>query len=327
MSVQRRIVLIKGEVSDRISPNVLSDPKAIHEVAEQSKRIEENTYIERIAELYDLESQRAEQLFDEAAAHTDSFHSITKEEIRADPRIVMILRYLIKPTISQMKFGQYVGVRSTGNYEDFDVNEVATPNHETAAAIAEFVNDNLHPEKVPWLFEDGPDEDGEYAHTRRWIGDKIAEQTAETRYRNWRAGRQEQATIDALEDAGYIESDHTGEISSIDDLDVGTYVDESKITGSDTQKADVIARPSATRLVFIEAKAIGVALDAYKRTKEIRDKASAWCAEFENAEVIAVIEGGLDGRGVQKLMRHVDVYFEHRLNEHFIPDLREKLES
>jgi hypothetical protein len=79
--------------------------------------------------------------------------------------------------------------------------------------------------------------------------------------------------------------------------------------------------------VFVEAKAIGVAVDAYKRTKEVRDKASAWREEFEDADVIAVIEGGLDGEGVRKLMGHVDVYFEHRLKERFVPDMRAELKE
>lgn len=201
---------------------------------------------------------------------------------------------------------------------------MTTPNEETAAAIASFVEDRLDSRKVPWLFDEVADEQTAYEQTRRWICDKIAEQTAETRYRNWRAQRQEDAVHSSLEAAGYTESNHVGTITAPGDLEVGTYVGEQKVAGEDTQKADVVFRPDTDSLVLVEAKAIGVALDSYEREKEIRDKAAAWEDEFENTEVVAVVEGGLDESDIRKLQNHVDVYFEHRLDEAFTRDMRER---
>jgi hypothetical protein len=96
---------------------VVTEDDDIAQIVERSKQREEDTYVTEIAASYDREFERATALFDSAADHTDNFRTLDAETIRDDPRIVMILRYLVKPTISQMKFRQLVGIRSTGNYE------------------------------------------------------------------------------------------------------------------------------------------------------------------------------------------------------------------
>lgn len=307
---------------------MLSDSAKIEEEAKRSGRIERNTYLEYIRTEYDKRLQQAKELYDITATKTDDFHDITASAIRDDPRIVMILRFAVKPTISQMKFGALVGINSTGNYEDFDQTQVRTPNTDTARTIAEFTTENLSPEKIPWVFHDEVAKADAYSWSKIWIADKVAEQRAETNYRNDRAAEQEEKTIEALKDAGYTQSSHVGLISAKEDLEVGTYTSESRITGDDTKKADVAFRPAEDYMVLVEDKSMGVAIDAYKRTSEVRDKANGWRREFgDDVEVVAVIQGGLDGEGVRDLMKHVDVYFEHRLDEDFTEDMAGKLEN
>ncbi|MFC7046550.1 XamI family restriction endonuclease [Halobacteriaceae archaeon GCM10025711] len=215
---------------------MLSDPNEIDEEAERSGEIERNTYLTYIREEYDNNLQKAADLYDITAEKTDNFRDITAEVIRDDPRIVMILRFLVKPTISQMKFGALVGLRSTRDYESFDQGEVRTPNTDTAESIAAFAAENLSPEKAPWVFKDNVDEEEAIKWSRLWVSDKVAEQRAETNYRNARAAEQEQKTIKALKQAGYTRSSHKGLISSKNDIEVGTYVPESRVAGEDTKK-------------------------------------------------------------------------------------------
>lgn len=307
---------------------MLSNQSHIEEEAERSGEIERRTYLEYIQNEYDDKLQRAQQLYATAAEKTANFEDITTEAIREDPRIVMILRFMMKPTISQMKFGALIGLRSTGDYEAFDKSEVRTPNPDTAKAIADFASENLSEEKAPWVFGEAESQEEAMEWSRLWVADKVAEQRAETNYRNARAAEQEQKTIEALKQAGYTQSKHTGLISSKENLPVGTYTDESRVVGEDTKKADVAFRPTEEYMVLVEDKSMGVAIDAYKRTSEVRDKANGWRAEFgDDVKVVAVIQGGLDGEGVQDLMNHVDVYFEHRLEEDFVTDTAKKLKQ
>ncbi|QIB75240.1 XamI family restriction endonuclease [Halogeometricum borinquense] len=305
---------------------MLTDPRKIDQVAEQSQQIEEDIFLSHIGEFYDQKMSIAMDLYDAAAEHTNNFRDIEKEDIREDPRIVRILRYLVKPKISQMKFGQFAGVNSTNNYEEYTLAEASTPNHQIAQDLADFTAANLDPEKVPWLSDPTIDEEEEIEYSRRWICDKIAEQEATTHYRNWRKDKQEQTVAETLDDAGYTDSGYSGKISSTNDIPVGTYAEESKVAGADVQKADFIVRPTEDTVIFIEAKAIGVRVDSHKRVKEIRNKASDWKNEFEGAETVAVIEGWTTGDKVRTMMDDdIAVYWEHRLEEDFHEDLAEKL--
>lgn len=307
---------------------VLSNSDIIEDVAEESGEIERHTYLDFIQSEYEANVEKAKELYDIAAEKTNNFHDITASAIREDSRIVMILRFAVEPTISQMKFGALIGISSTGSYEGFDPDDVTTPNTATADAIAEFATENLSEKKIPWMGNSSASVDETYDWSRLWIADKVAEQRAETNYRNWRAAEQEQEVIDSLENVGFTESSHRGLISSKEDLEVGTYVGESRVVGEDTKKADVAYRPSEDTLVLVEAKSMGVAIDSYKRVSEVRDKANGWREEFgDDVHVIAVIQGGLDGEGVEDLMQHVDVYFEHRLEEDFEDDMAEMLEQ
>jgi hypothetical protein len=307
---------------------VITNPDEIDNVAERSQQVEEDIFLGHIAEFYDEKMEIAMDLYDSAAEHTNNFRDIESEDIRDDPRIVRILRYLVKPKISQMKFGQFAGVNSTNNYEEDTLAEASTPNHQVAQDIADFTAANLDPKKVPWLFDSSVNEEQALQQSRQWICDKIAEQEATTHYRNWRKDGQEQKVAETLENAGYSDSNHSGKISSPDDIPVGTYAEESKVAGDDTQKADFIVRPTTDCLVFIEAKAIGVRVDSHKRAKEIRNKASDWESEFDDAETVAVIEGWTTGDKVRTMMNDgIGVYWEHRIEKDFHKDMTEKLEE
>lgn len=306
---------------------MLTDSEKIDDVAERSQQVEENIFLNHISKFYDEKMETAIELYDSAAEHTNNFRDIESDDIRADPRIVRTLRYLVKPKISQMKFGQFAGVNSTNNYEEDTLAEASTPNHQVAQDIADFTAANLDPKKVPWLSDSSVDEEQALQQSRQWICDKIAEQEATTYYRNWRKDQQEQKVAETLEDAGYSDSGYTGKISSLDDIPVGTYAEESKVAGDDTQKADFIVRPTTDCLVFIEAKAIGVRVDSHKRVKEIRNKASDWENEFDEAETVAVIEGWTTGEKVRTMMDDgIDVYWEHRIEEDFHKDLSGRLD-
>ena len=110
------------------------------------------------------------------------------------------------------------------------------------------------------------------------------------------------------------------------DINVGTYSKERRVKGSTIQKADIIVHQrNGERLVLVEAKAIGVELDAYKRVKECCDKARDWGANADlsstvnpknpklgKVKVVAVVAGFLTTTNVATLQASgVDVVWEH----------------
>lgn len=84
------------------------------------------------------------------------------------------------------------------------------------------------------------------------------------------------------------------------------------------QKADLIVRRKLDgKLVLLEAKAVGVQVDAFKRIKECCDKARDWKSnpDLAQPEVIAVIGGFFVEQNLVALHQaDVLAVWEHDLN-------------
>ena len=70
-------------------------------------------------------------------------------------------------------------------------------------------------------------------------------------------------------------------------------------------------------LLLIEAKAIGVRIDAFKRIKECREKFDDWKQTFGDAvEVGVVLSGFIPEREYQSLIDEgIHVFWEHKEND------------
>ena len=76
-----------------------------------------------------------------------------------------------------------------------------------------------------------------------------------------------------------MQTTHRGNVERISDINPGSYSKERRVQGRTIQKADLTVRHrDGKRLILIEAKAIGVEIDAYKRVKECCDYCS--CGRF-----------------------------------------------
>lgn len=293
----------------------LAPEETLKQVTVESQRFEEEIFLDQIRDFYEEAFERNSDLFDYIADHTDNFRAIGKEVIREEPNVVKVLRYLVKPPISQMKFGQFAGVNSTDSYEDDDP---TTPQHETAEQMADFVEQNIDQRKVPWLTQNmsEEDEEDEVEQSREWVCDIIAQSEAKTRYRNWRKDIQENKVANAMETAGLRDANLTSTLTAKSDLPPGTYTSETKVevSGGDDQKADFVARTEAGELLFTEAKAIGVKIDSYKRIKEIRNKESDWRTTYPDATVSAVLSGWIPVSQIETLLGDdIEVFWEHRI--------------
>jgi hypothetical protein len=298
----------------------LADEETIEDVVRESQQLEEDIFLNQIREFYANELEEHKKLYDFVADHTNNFQDFDAGIIREEPNVVKILRYLVKPPISQMKFGQFNGVGSTGNYEDDDP---STPSKAVAKQMADFMQNNMDERKVPWLYRD-IDVDEWIDVSRDWTCDIIAQSEAATRYRNWRKDIQEDEVAETMKEAGLRRVSRSSTISNIDDLPAGTFVSETKVAcPGDDQKADFVARPAKDEILFLEAKAVGVKIDSYKRVKEIRNKESDWRSGFPEARVGAAVAGWIPASQIETLLGDdIDVFFEHRLDV-----LRDYLES
>ena len=115
-----------------------------------------------------------------------------------------------------------------------------------------------------------------------------------------------------------MKSGFSGVVSHATDIAIGEYRQETRVRGRTTQKADVVFRSKKTkRLILIEAKAVGVELDATKRAKECCDKANDWRSadKLSPLDVICVIGGFFTETNLKNLVASgINIVWEHRLS-------------
>ena len=291
----------------------------------QSRKHEMRTYLDSMKAMYDNALAQNGEIYDIARSYTEDFRKITAETIKADSRIIKILRYAIAPSISQMKFGQFFGLTSIDSFEN-DKLDVGSAKHKAlcqiAPMIAAFVTENLDSNRFLWV--SNPDKKikdlaltSNYA--KGWTCSIAADQNAQTRYRNWRKEQQEHAIASTLVGLGYTKSKYRGIVTKYTDVKIGEFTQELRVKGRTRQKADIIIRSKKTqKLVLIEAKAVGVEIDSAKRIKECCDKANDWksAPDLDDPEVATVIAGFFNSTGIQNLLASkISVIWEHRLRD------------
>ena len=289
----------------------------------QSRKHEMVIYLDSMTELYSESLRDNERIYDLAAGLTDNFRDINGSAIVADSRIIKTLRYAVAPSISQMKLGQIVGLNSVSSLEARRISPRSRAGATLASVadqIANFAQQNLDVGRFAWLQEPSLDTPLSKSYARRWTCAVAADQNVQTAYRRRRRAKQETAIASELKKLGYDSAPtRTGTITSVKQMQPGTFVAETKVQGRTIQKADVVFRSRRTsRLVLIEAKAVGVLLDATKRVKECSDKASDWRASetLGDPEIVAVIAGFFSQQNIANLMSSgVAIVWEHDLSE------------
>ena len=228
---------------------------------------------------------------------TNGFTEISEAAILEDSRLIKALRYAVAPSISQMKFGQFFGLTSIDKFENDRVAKGSSKRRhlkKIASKIAKFACDNLDRSRFIWLVDSKLKTELALSYAKNWTCSIAADQNAQTTYRNWRKEQQEQAIVAMLVSLGYVRSGYSGIIENQTDINIGEYTQEIKVKGRTIQKADVVFRSKKSRkLVLVEAKAVGVEIDATKRIKECCDKANDWGAgaKLLGPEIVAVIAG------------------------------------
>ena len=289
----------------------------------QSREHEMRTYLDSMKAMYENALAQNGEIYEIARASTRDFREITADAIKADSRIIKILRYAIAPSISQMKFGQFFGMGSIDKFEK-DRLEVGTAKHDAlskiAPKIAEFATENLDANRFLWVSDPNKkitDITLASDYAKGWTCSIAADQNAQTRYRNWRKDQQEHAIASTLVKIGYTKSSYRGIVTKHTDIKIGEFTQELGVKGRTRQKADLIARSKKTKkLVLIEAKAVGVEIDSTKRIKECCDKANDWTSgpDLGNPAVATVIAGFFNSTGIENLLAsNISVVWEHRL--------------
>lgn len=288
----------------------------------QSREFEMKTYLNSLKSLYENAISQNDDLYDIAFDLTKGFSNITEVPILADSRIIKILRYAIAPSISQMKFGQFFGLTSVDAFETSKL----TPRsrryktlERIAGRIADFVTQHLDKGRFIWLVGDEKTSELALSYAKKWTCSIAADQNAQTAYRNWRKELQEQAVISRLISMGYVRSRFSGIIENYTDIEIGEYTKEIKVRGRTIQKADVVFRSKVTKhLVLLEAKAVGVEIDATKRIKECCDKANDWSSvpSLQSPDIVTVIAGFFSHTNIASLnASNIRVVWEHRLDD------------
>jgi hypothetical protein len=286
----------------------------------KSRNHEMRTYLASMAALYENALAKNAETYDIAFRLTEGFARIEQGAILEDSRIVKVLRYAIAPSISQMKFGQMFSLSSLKGIEERRVSK-GSAHYGTlrniAAEMAKFASERL--DKARFIWVSNPEHDSELArnYAKKWTCSIAGIQNAETVYRGWRKEQQELAIVGQLISMGYLQSSMRGAIQQQSDLKIGEYTSERKVRARTVQKADLAFRSKRSgRLTLIEAKTVGVEIDATKRSKECCDKANDWksASLLGPPDVIAVIAGFFTQTNLDNLRASgVRVIWEHRL--------------
>ena len=188
--------------------------------------------------------------------------------------------------------------------------------------IAHFTKENLDFQRFLWLSSEKiklSDQTLAEQYAKNWTCSIVADQNAQTKYRNWRKDQQEHAIASELVKLGYTKSTYAGIVSEKTDINLGEYTQEMRVQGRTRQKADLVVRSKKSRrLVLIEAKAVGVEIDSTKRIKECCDKSNDWRSsnKLGNPIIVAVIAGFFTEGGIANLRASkIQIAWEHRLKD------------
>ena len=290
----------------------------------ESREYEMKTYLASLKSMYENSVLQNGERYDIACELTNDFCNITAKSILEDSRIIKTFRYAMAPSISQMKFGQFFGLNSIGNFENDKISSTTKKYEQLkaiATEIARFTNANIDESRFMWRKNKTSLTDLKLAkeYAKKWTCSIAADQNAQTRYRNWRKDQQEHAIASQLVELGYVKSTFSGIVTKYSDISLGEFTQELKVKGRTTQKADVIVRSKKTRkLLLIEAKAVGVEIDSTKRIKECCDKANDWGSskDLKKPLVISAIAGFFTEKGIANLRASgIQVVWEHRLKD------------
>lgn len=286
-----------------------------------SREFEMHTYLRSMKAMYENAVLQNGEVYDIAFELTKGFAKISGTAVLEDSRIIKTLRYAAAPTISQMKFGQFFKLTSIDKFENNRISKGTAKHIQLeifAEKLAQFAAENLDRSRFLWIDDKTLDSDLAQSYAKKWTCSIAADQNAQTAYRNWRKEQQEQAIVAKLVALGYVRSGYTGVVTKQSDINIGEYTQEIKVRGRTVQKADVVFRSkSSKKLVLVEAKAVGVEIDATKRIKECCDKANDWASapELRSPDIVAVIAGFFTANNLANLAAsRIHVVWEHRLN-------------
>jgi hypothetical protein len=291
------------------------------QLALESEKQEIDIFFKMSKQLFNDAINQSTELYDITANLVNDFKEITPQAILNDSRIIKILRYSIVPVMSQMKLGQLIGLPSTAPYENEIVSSGSKYKQLKSKAIqlSTLFNDNLDQQRFLWLNTPLNEENQRIAkqYAKNWTCSLIANQNALTSFRSWRKDLQETTISETIIKAGYLKLNTRQIIKKITDILPGEFSLECRVQGRSTQKADFAIRlKKSKKLMLLEAKAVGVKIDAFKRMKECREKADDWYSHF-GKEVICgtVIAGFIPISEVQTLLNsNLEVFWEHRLD-------------
>lgn len=262
-----------------------------------SEAFETDIFFSMARRLYSDCNVQSEELYDLTASLTDNFTKITPEILLEDSRIIKVLRFCMLPVVSQMKLGQLVGLNTTAQFEDSKNTGKGQllKLSEVAGRLCDMFIRQMDTQRFLWLQTKLGSSERKLAelYAKNWTCSLMSNQNSNTAFRNWRKELQETSAVSQIVRAGYSPIEGRPLISHLDDLLPGQFVRETKIAGRNDQKSDITVRlKNSRKILCIEAKAIGVRVDAFKRFKECREKFDDWKATFGSAVQVGVLLSG-----------------------------------
>jgi hypothetical protein len=260
----------------RWSKEQLSKASAAAVEAFIRERIEEPT--QQYEDLFRDLLPRIRELF----SATDDLKKITGGVFAADKSLVEVARYVCGPPISADDLRTLVGDK---------LNRKLVP-PETAKRVASTLTRARDRIRFPWIDEGRAALKAEREAAMRGTAGLLAVEKLRTKRRGESSRRQEQAVVQALQDAKFtLVKRPSRNIDTPDALKRGSFTREIQLAGV---KSDVLVRMRDGRLLAIECKVSNSAVNSFKRLNhETGNKAAVWRGEFGRQVVTAAVLSGV----------------------------------
>jgi hypothetical protein len=216
-------------------------------------------------------------------------------------------------TLTDSCFGQWLGQKT-------DRGKRPTPAE--FAAAADLISARLDTDRMPWLAAGREPSTEELRMFAEWAAAAPAIARVLTERRNASSARQEAATRNAAQTAGYLPVKPPGTLSDpIAQMPAGSYsIASRKLNGTsmDTPVRLSEAHPTGLLFLAVECKVSNSSLNSRKRLIEVTRKREVWdgSATLYQSRTAAVLSGVFSlARLLEAQSSGVFIFWEHRLDD------------
>lgn len=264
------------------------------------------------AELWAVACRASRDLVADLLAASNDLLAL-EEAIQKNAGHLSVLRRMLAPPQSQDQFKLVCPAYSKSSEKGL---RPVTP--EKAKLVAATIRQWLDTAVVPWVQHNRQPTNLERSSFIDIISTLVSAQVAMTDQRTLASKAQEQAVVEALEQAGWTRLP-SAPVSTLADLPAKQFMHKTLFATGGTQpkEVDIACGLGKTAVLAMECKVSNDATNSIKRMDEVLNKAQAWKVRWGmSVETAALLQGVIAPKEMHRLMTFdVRIFWSHRLGD------------